>query len=385
MDRSRSIAIVGGGIGGLTTAIALRRKGYEVTVYEAAESFKNVGAGIVLAGNAMKALQTIGIDREIIDAGRKLKRFAIRNPSGTYLSTTEADKINRKYGLVNTLSLHRAELHKILLSFIEPGIVHQSKTCTGFEQTDEGTRLFFADGTYSDVQFVIAADGIHSVFRKKFLPDSVLRYSGYTCWRAVIDVPGLNIDEATETWGRGKRFGVVPLTRNRIYWYATLDSKPAIQASPVSIEDLRNIYAGFHDPVPSILKMTREEQLIHGDISDFKPITQYAFGNIVLIGDAAHATTPNLGQGACMAIEDAVVLANALVAQGEPVPAFRLFEKLRLERNTRVVNASWSLGKLSQVSNPVLASLRNAAIRLTPESVAERQMKFLYDVSFTNA
>jgi 2-polyprenyl-6-methoxyphenol hydroxylase-like FAD-dependent oxidoreductase len=385
MGRSESIAIVGGGIGGLTAAIALRRKGYEVAVYEAAESFKNVGAGIVLAANAMKALQTIGIDSEVIDAGRKLKRFAIRNPAGTYLSTTEAHKIDRKYGLVNTLSLHRAELHKTLLSFLDPGIIHQSKTCKGFEQTDQGTRLFFADGSYSDVRFVIAADGIHSVFRKKFLPDTLLRYSGYTCWRAVIDVPGMNIDEATETWGRGKRFGVVPLTGNRIYWYATLDSLPSIQAAPVSMEDLRNIYAGFHDPVQAILKMTREEQLIHGDISDFKPITKYAFGNVVLIGDAAHATTPNLGQGACMAIEDAVVLANALAAEDEPASAFRLFEKLRLDRNTRVVNTSWSLGKLSQVSNPLLASLRNAAMRLTPESISERQLKFLYDVSFTNA
>jgi 2-polyprenyl-6-methoxyphenol hydroxylase-like FAD-dependent oxidoreductase len=188
---------------------------------------------------------------------------------------------------------------------------------------------------------------------------------------------------ALEIWGAGKRFGMVPLSNKRIYWYATQNA-PASDTSLKSIttEDLRFAFSHFGSGVSEVISLTKENELIRNDIFDFKPVVQYAYGNIVLSGDAAHATTPNLGQGACMAIEDAVVLANCLVHEPDVVQAFRKFELRRLERNTRIVNTSYSLGKVAQIRNPILMRLRNTAMRLVPEAVAEKQLNFLYDVSF---
>jgi 2-polyprenyl-6-methoxyphenol hydroxylase-like FAD-dependent oxidoreductase len=384
MINPKTFAIIGGGIGGLTTAIALQREGCDVRVYEAAPMFKAIGAGIVLAANALKAFREIGIEEEILSAGKELKRFAIRNTIGGYLNTTEAERINKKYGLVNTLTLHRADLHHVLQHFLKPRTVKPAKQCIGFIQSEHCVKLYFSDGTIAEEEFVIAADGIHSVFRKKLVPHRSLRYSGYTCWRAVIDVDASLVgDEASETWGAGRRFGVVPLNENRVYWYATLNSEPSGGNSAVVTKDeLTKIFKDFHQPVQQIISLTRTDQLIRNDIFDFKPIGQYAFDNIVLMGDAAHATTPNLGQGACMAIEDAVVLANCIEQEVSVGQAFKQFQNARIDRNSRVVNASYSLGKIAQLNNPVLLRLRNAVLRLTPERIAEQQLKFLYDVKF---
>jgi 2-polyprenyl-6-methoxyphenol hydroxylase-like FAD-dependent oxidoreductase len=385
MTRSKTFAIVGAGIGGLTTAIALQRKGFKVIVYESAPAIKALGAGIVLAANAMKALQAIDMERAVLTAGRELRRFAIKDARGFYLNTTEAERINQKYGLVNTLTLHRADLHQVLLSALSPGIVSLDKTCIDFKQLNDGrVELIFADGSTSKEECVIACDGIHSVFRKKLTPNSRIRYSGYTCWRSVVESESLSNDEATETWGAGKRFGIVPLSGGRVYWYATLNAPLSDTViRKYSINDLVNVFRQFHAPVNEVLAATKPERLIQSDISDFIPLTQYAFNNIVLTGDAAHATTPNLGQGACMAIEDGVTLANCIAKSDDVASAFRLFESLRVGRNTRIVNASYSLGKVAQLKNPLLAQLRNQLMKIAPESVAEKQLRFLYDISFS--
>jgi 2-polyprenyl-6-methoxyphenol hydroxylase-like FAD-dependent oxidoreductase len=386
MIEKKSFAIVGGGIGGLTIAIALQKKGFSAKVYENAPSLKPLGAGIVLAANAMKAFRAIGIDEEIRKAGRELKRFSIRDIDGRLLRTTEAEKVNLKYGLVNTITLHRAELHKALLDQLTPGTLLLNKGCSDFVRNGDKVTLSFNDGTSSKEDYVIAADGIHSVFRQKLLPQIPLRYSGYTCWRAVIDnLPDhFNSEEASETWGPGMRFGIVPLSRNRIYWYATVDAEPGDQRFlHNNAANLAKIFKNFHSPVTKILSLTSDDRLIRNDIADFQPIKQFAFDNIVLLGDAAHATTPNLGQGACMAIEDGVVLADCIEKGKNPLDGFRLFEDLRIRRTTRIVNASYNMGRVAQLKNPLLMWLRNAAIRMTPEAVAEKQLRFLNDVSFS--
>src|SRR5690606_39263464 len=260
------------------------------------------------------------------------------------------------------------------------------KGCVDFKQESSGVTLFFSDGSSSHADYLIAADGIHSVFRKRLLLTSKIRYSGYTCWRAVIDqLPSnFNPDEASESWGLGVRFGIVPLSKNRIYWFATSNAQPNDKRmATMTPSEIAVLFKKFHSPVNELINATRQEQLLHNDILDVVPIKQFAFGNIVLLGDAAHATTPNLGQGACMAIEDAVVLANCMVTENDSLRAFKNFEKKRIARTTHIVKTSYTLGKVGQFSNPLLATIRNAAMRLTPESIAEKQLKFLYDVSFT--
>jgi 2-polyprenyl-6-methoxyphenol hydroxylase-like FAD-dependent oxidoreductase len=380
-----AFAIIGGGIGGLALAIAMQQKGYRVQVYEHAPSIRPLGAGLALAANAVKALTAIGISDDVLAKGKVIRKLKIKSPEGKIITETDSEKISARFGMINNFTIHRADLHDVLMRHLEPGTLHLGKGCVDFQQDASGIILFFNDGTTAKADHVIASDGIHSIFRKKLLPKSETRYAGYTCWRAVIDdVPAdFNFEETIEIWGAGCRFGIVPLTKHRVYWFACVNAKandPAMRS--FAVKDLLKYFAEFQDPVVQLLMRTRDEQLIWSDIIDIAPLRQFAFDNIVLMGDAAHATTPNMGQGACMALEDAATMVNCLDDYSSVSEAFRQFEHKRIARTTKIVNTSWQLGKVAQLENPLLMSLRNTAIRLTPQSLAEKQFKFLYEISF---
>lgn len=381
---NKQFAIVGGGIGGLTLGIALQRKGYNVSIFEGAPALKPLGAGITLAGNAVKALVQIGIAEQVVAAGKILQALIIKDQKGNILTQSNAEELSRKFGVINSFSIHRGDLQNILLSQLQPGTLTTGKRLLDFNQTSSGVTLFFEDGTSITTDYLIACDGIHSVARKKLLPQSQTRYSGYTCWRAVIDTPPSNlpVNETSETWGKGSRFGIVPLSNNKLYWFACINARkndPLLRE--FKIPDLLTYFSNYHSPVASILKNTRNEQLIWGDIIDLKPLKQFAFGKIVLAGDAAHATTPNMGQGACMAIEDAAILSNCIEEYSTVEEAFQKFEAKRIARTTKIVNDSWTIGKIAQLENGMLMQMRNLLIKLTPSSVSEKQVKFLTDVS----
>lgn len=385
MNQPSEYAIIGGGIGGLSLAVALQQKGVTVTVYEQAPLFKPLGAGLALAANAMLALKHIGLDEEIMEAAHVIGKVSIKDQTGKTLTSTDSRRVTKKYGVTGNFTIHRADLHHILVKQLQPGTIKTGKQCTHVEQKHELVTLHFADGSIVDVRAVIACDGIHSPIRKQFLPSSKPRYAGYTCWRGVIDDPHHNFsyEETSETWGPGKRFGIVPLSNNRIYWFACMNAPVQSEAMKrFTTKDLINAFSDFHDPIPTLINYTNNDQLIWGDIVDVAPIKQFAFKNIVLMGDAAHATTPNMGQGACMALEDAAMLASYLLKYKEPEIAFRTFEQMRMARTTKIVNNSYSIGKLAQLENFWLIQLRNLALQMTPASIAEKQIKFLYDISF---
>lgn len=365
-------------------AIAMQRKGLNVTVYESAVKFKTVGAGITLASNAMKAFTEIGIAEDIMKAGKEIKAMAIKDDKGKVISFTDAEKLTADFGVVNNFTIHRAELHDVLAGLLIPGTIEFGKTCSDVIQHGRGVTIHFGDGSEAQAEYVIASDGIHSPIRRKLLPESSPRFSGYTCWRAVVsDLPeDFNSSEASESWGPGKRFGIVPLSNNRVYWFATLNARandPIMRNA--SSEDLLHYFKDFHFPIPEILERTRDEQIIWSDIIDLKPIRKFAFERIVLMGDAAHATTPNMGQGACMAIEDAATLANGLMKYS-PEETFIKFEASRIRRTTEIVKQSWNIGKIAQLENSLVISLRNGLFRKIPKSVIDKQMKSLYNVSF---
>lgn len=385
MTKMKSFAVVGGGIGGLTLAIALQRRGVPVQVYENAPEIRPLGAGIVLAANALKAFRAIGLENEILGAGRTMTRFSIRDQKGGVITATETEKVHARWGFVNTLTLHRADLHQVLLNSVTPGSLHLGKGCNDFSATSSGVTIRFKDGSSASADYVIAADGVHSVFRRKLIPGSEPRYAGYTCWRAVTERPptGFPNEEAFETWGYGKRFGVVPLSKNRIYWFATVNAaKEDPEKRKYGIPELLMAFGKFHAPVPDLIESTSPDAIIHNDIIDVRPVKRFAFGRIALSGDAAHATTPNMGQGACMAIEDAVVLANCIAKEKNPEEAFRRYEQIRIGRTTRIVNTSYTLGKVGQWENRLLVGFRNTAMRLTPQRVSDQQLDFLFNVSF---
>lgn len=374
--------IVGGGIAGLTAAITLLKKGYDVTIFEAAPAIRAVGAGLILAANAIKGLQKLGIADDIIPAGRVLPSFKILDSNGKIINQTDTHNLEKKYGISN-FTIHRADLHRILLSKIPMQCIHLNKKAVDVSQTQQDIFIRFADGTTHQTQYLIVADGVHSPLRQKLVPNSAPRYAGYTCWRGIADNTALKLEETSETWGAKGRFGIVPLANNKIYWFACVNAPQNSETfKQYKSKQLQIQYKDFHEPIPTLLRHTKDEAIIWNDIIDLKPIYQFAFGNILLIGDAAHATTPNMGQGACQAIEDAAVLAH-LLETGEDMPTiFKAFEKRRLARTHHIVNGSWRIGQVAQWENPILIALRNTAFRLIPNSVSQKQLAFVYEVDF---
>jgi len=376
------ITIIGAGIAGLTTAIALNKIGIETRIFEAAPHLKPVGAGLGLAPNAIKAFRKIGIADKIIPLGRQLPYFKILTPTGKIISVNDSLAISAKFGTDN-FTIHRAQLHEALLNELDAASIFLNKRAVALESRKEKIKLTFADNTTYETDFLIVADGINSALRNLVIPAAKVRYAGYTCWRAVIQAPDLPLVGATETWGANGRFGLVPLTQNQLYWFACINATPGNQAfQKISVPDLAHHFRHYHEPIPDIISRTPPEGLIHNDIYDLAPLPHFAYQNILFIGDAAHATTPNLGQGACQAIEDAVILTNELTQNNKVEEAFVAFEKKRLSRTRYVTQQSRRIGEVAQWRNPVLVALRNTALRLVPTAVQQKQFNQLYNVQF---
>ena len=382
METKPSFTIIGGGIAGLTTAIALNRLNIKATLFEAAPTVRPVGAGLALAANAIQAFQRLGIASEVVREGRQLDAFTILDERGQVITRTDSRAVSQRYG-INNFTIHRANLHKVLLAQIDPACIHTGKRAIRIDQQPNGVLIHFDDGASHQTDYLLVADGIHSPIRQQLLPGSAPRYAGYTCCRAVVHQPGNDLHEATETWGTQGRVGIVPLAHDQVYWFACLNA-PAHnrQLYQFTARDLATHFRDYHDPIPELLAQTPDDALLWNDIIDLKPLSRYAFGRTVLLGDAAHATTPNMGQGACQAIEDAVVLADELRKYASPEAAFMAFERRRLPRTHYITNSSWRIGQLAQINNPLLTTLRNGLFRLLPARLNQRQLETLYQVDF---
>lgn len=376
------VLISGGGPAGLTMAIALQKKGFETEVFEAAPVLGPVGAGLAVGANAVKVIRLLGLYDEFMKTGRRMKAAKILDHHGNVITATDERALGDGIDTA-TFTVHRADLHALLLSHCN-GNVHTGKRGVSFEEKNDRIVLHLSDGTTAEGDFLVAADGIHSPLRQQVLPQSRLRYSGLSCWRGVTDhLPeGVDADSFTETWGPVGRFGIVPVGGNRVYWFATTSSAendPAMRAK--TVKDLQQHFLGYHANVQRVLKAAENQPLLYAGLSDLAPITNFAYGRLALAGDAAHATTPNLGQGACQAMEDALVLAQCL-SENPSAEGLRRYSEMRVPRTTRIVNTSWRMGKMAEASSPVMRGLRNFLIRITPASVAEKQLRYIVDVKF---
>jgi len=382
------LSIIGAGIGGLTTAIAIKKFNpeIEIEIFESNKILTAAGAGLALAANAMEAFKIIGIESKILEKAQIIDGFQILNKKGKIITQTNNLQVNIDLNTVSNFSIHRADLQEILLNELNRVKVNYNKKVSTFIQNNDSVEIHFLDGSSHKSDCVIAADGIHSVFRKNLVPYSSIRFAGYTCWRAVIENNGLPIKKsfATETWADGKRFGIVPLRNNKIYWFACINS-PQMKDESFASFKIRNLdfaFKGFHNPISEIIKNTKNEQLIWNDIIDFKPIQKFAFNNVLLLGDSGHATTPNMGQGACQAIESAVVIAKLLALEKNYQSAFIEFEKRRIKRTSFIVNRSFQIGKISQIQNPIISSIRNFVFSLIPESSNKKQIEQILKTDF---
>ena len=377
--------IIGGGIAGLAAARGLQLTDWDLSLYEQAPAYKAAGAGIVLSPNALKALEALGLYEAVEEAGHPVEFVTVRTEKGIILSNTWLKSTGIGFGKQGSLTLHRAELHSALLSQLPSLPIQMGKKCKNIRQDQAGTEVEFEDGELASADILLGCDGIHSAVRKSIFPGTEKRYSGYTCWRGVASARPKSHPASlvTETWGRGRRFGIVPLSNNRVYWFACLNAPKANdpEMEKMSLQDLKEVFKNFQDPVEEILDHTPEQFIFRNDIMDLKPIPSFTKGRVVLPGDAGHAPTPNMGQGGCQALEDAAVLA-ALLQQYDYKTAFSEYNRLRIPRTHKIVNQSWTMGKVAQWENPLAVAFRNALFRSIPASVNERQLKSLFSAEF---
>jgi 2-polyprenyl-6-methoxyphenol hydroxylase-like FAD-dependent oxidoreductase len=367
---SRRAVVIGAGIGGLAAAIALRRAGVDVRVFERAPEIREVGAGISLWANAIRALTLLGVDEAVRAASVSYAVGGLRTSDGAVLSAISDGELTRLFR-TPVIVLHRADLQAALLAALPPAVVHLNAVCTGFEQDEAGVTVTFADRRDVRGDFLVGADGLRSVVRAALHGHEEPRYAGCTAWRAVVDFG--DPVRATETWGQGQVFGHVPISRGRVYWYAAKSVPPGGHSANAR-EELLDLFKGWHTPIEALIAATPATAILRNDLFDRPPLRQWGSGRVTLLGDAAHPMTPFLGQGACQALEDAVVLAHVLSGTPDLTAALRGYESHRISRANAFVTRSRRTGQLARLRNPLLVSLRNAALRRIPAAAQARQI-----------
>lgn len=361
------VLIVGGGIAGLATAAGLARAGIPCEIVERATEWRPVGAGIVLGVNAMRVMRGLGAADAVAERGACLRRGAITDARGATLGGTDFALLEPEFG--PTIALHRAALHEVLRAAAPEVPVALGTTVDAIEPRSDGVDVRLSDGSARRCAIVVGADGLRSRVRELVFGGDRIRYAGYTCWRFVVEAPVERV-EMREMWGRGQRFGVVPIGGGRVYCFAVANA-PRGEADPADAGRLarfRARFAAFGGQVPALLDALRApEELIHNDLEELDEGPWHA-GRVVLVGDAAHAMTPNMGQGAAMALEDAMVLVELLRDGGlAPEPLARLHAR-RAPRVRWVQSQSRRIGRIGQLEGRVACGLRDAVLRVVPDA-----------------
>jgi len=361
------IVIVGAGIGGLTLGIALERAGHDVTIVEKRAAFKEEGAGVVLGPNVMTAVRRLDLTADIKAVGREVSGMNITDARGRVLghSTYRVTKLPEP-----GVAVHRSRLHEVLRAHFK-GALRLGATV---ERVTLGNApAVVVDGRPLAGDLLVGADGIRSPVRQAMFPDFSTRYSGITCFRFVVDAQWTG--DAFEMWGAGKRVGVVPIGQGKTYAFLAIKAPPRAAPPFSTLEEFRQCWSDFGSPGADAVAAVQDlRMLLHDDLEDGLAPRFHGPG-VVLLGDAAHPVTPNMGQGAGLAIEDACCLANLLDGT-RPLPdALAAYETLRRPRATWIRDQSYSFGRLAQMTSPVGRWFRDLAVRLTPASVNARMLR----------
>lgn len=371
----RAATIVGGGIGGLAAAIALHRRGWRVEVLERAPEFTEIGAGISLWPNALRALEVLGLDRTVRALGAVEATGGVRDRRGRWLSRTDNAELARRFGHPLVV-LHRADLLRVLTEALPADSLRPASEVSAVRDDDRGPVVEHTGGE-SRPDLVIGADGLRSAVRGALWPGAAdPRYAGYSAWRMVTEPLAVPPSEGAATWGRGERFGYTALPGGRMYCFATASLPPGSEVASGSSQhgELLRRFEDWPEPIPTLLASVPPDAVLRHDLYDLPPLPSFVHGRVALLGDAAHAMTPNLGQGACQALEDAVTLAHCLDGTPDVPAALRSYDLLRRPRTRAISRRSARLGAVGQLSWPPAVLLRDAAARLMPERAALRSM-----------
>jgi len=374
-ERNKKIAIIGGGIAGLTLAICLRETGYDCHIFEKNSTFKEIGAAISVFPNALRVFKKLGIMDEILSASGKMEKVFLKTHKGKILAKSEP-----KYDLP-TVCIHRADLHAILLKHTN-ATLHPNHELHSLTHLDDGkVSVNFKNEASQTFDMVIGADGIHSVARQYVMTDGSPIYRGYNIWRGVIE-SNFDIGYGSETYGKGKRVGIVPIKDGKYGWWAACNEALMENDEPEGTKSkLQRLFGNWHHPIPEFIANT--EHIIKNAATDRVPKKGWTKGFVTLVGDAAHPTTPNMGQGGCMAIEGAYILAKVIENYGLSPKALERYEELQFPRAKSIVEASLKFGKMGQIENPTAIFFRNLAFKMTPSAIAMKMVDqfFSYDVT----
>lgn len=375
IGRHTRVIVIGAGMGGLTAAAALSRAGYEVQVFERARELRPTGTGLSLMSNALQALDEVGIRPNFDGRAVVFESLAFRTRKGKLIRRMEFGRIAEALGQPN-LAIHRASLQQALLEQASDCAITLSSTVTRYERTPTGVAVEFTDGRRVEGDVLIGADGFNSVVRRQLLGDEPPRYAGYVCWRATphFTHPVVTPAYAAHYWGRGQRFGLADIGDGRVYWWGTLNmSEAQARAERNSKPALLQRFAGWADEVQAVIEATPEETISSLPEFDRPFADRWGEGPVTLLGDAAHPMVSSLGQGAAIAIEDGVVLAQCLRSAADVEQGLRTYEARRLQRTRMMVEAARALSRTEQLANPLKTLGRGLYFRYAPERVFEER------------
>lgn len=383
-----NISIIGGGIGGLVTALCFDTLNISYKLYERAEQLKAIGAGIWLSPNALQVLEWINpkLLKEIQDAGNTFNRILVADHKLNPISDSNQNFVQEKFGYT-TMAIHRGKLQQILYKYVNQNNVELHKEFEKFtENKAQSLTLHFTDKTIINTNAIIGADGIYSKVRKQLFPASKLRYSGQTCWRGISEYKLNNELESTgfTLWGKKLQFGVSKISEDKVYWFAVKLSEPNLADDKENLKNhLITMFAEYHPLVNNLIENTANDKIFRNDLYDLELLNKWNSKNTCLIGDAAHSMTPDLGQGGAQAIEDAYYLSNFIKKyNGLLEIAFHTFSNYRKPKVQKLVKQSRLTSKIA-ITNKFTEVIRNFILRNTPESYIKKQMLELYSIDKT--
>ncbi|ROO60645.1 2-polyprenyl-6-methoxyphenol hydroxylase-like FAD-dependent oxidoreductase [Micromonospora sp. Llam0] len=367
--------IVGAGIGGLAAAATLRRVGIDVEIYEQGAEPRPAGSALSLTGNARVALRTLDLDLDVERRGRVYPALQLRTAAGRLIRTVPFAHLGDRVG-AQSVAIHRAELHQALLAAAGDPPVRLDAAARRFQLAGDRVRVEFHDGRTAEGDLLIGADGFHSVVRRQIAGPEQPREPGYVCWLATVPMrhPKIRDGYAAHYWGRGQRFGLVQLGGDRVYWWATLNMAPAMARDwRGGKADIERTYTGWAEEVRAAIARTPESAIIAVPARDRPFLERWGHGPVTLLGDAAHPMLPSLGQGAAVAVEDAVVLAHCLRQAVDLPLALRRYEAARRERTRWMVHQAYALSRVEQLAHPLADLARRVYLRWLPGRLLDRR------------